>query len=1032
MMESYDLESVITAASVIMRKCFPKCRIPVPSPYSPFNFPQPTALPVDDQKGQVCGVRAGERQSREAIDCVTTRRPGDDYDSSVENEDEDGASTVDTVDSGHKQDSDDDGENGLLDGMSYRRSWTDLSQYKQYFTELSQYDSILKEMDPTYRSSLEPPSHDQLHSTSNSLNSISVDQASSDRISDTSRKINLDDSGSKPDSTRGSSSSESIGKSLNIVSLRHNPSGEVRADEIRRGGYTSSSSITHRLGKASINSSGPSSNHSAPSAADISPKISKKKLHARSPKMRRKAAKSKQSKQGGKEKKVGAVVGVKGFRVSVHSKPSVDDWFSHDTDDITCTCNFSSCANGRIETNFSHNSETYSDDRDDKLAGHLFDGVLDGSQCGGRVDDPEMYADLAMKTRSVGRFVKLAYPNLHGHFVPPFGEPFYEKQFGTQRQKIFQDIDRFLHPEQMIDRVVFDLDELTSVIGPQPPCSPPPRRLTNQDERKVVSRSSSLNVLQFESRFECGNLRKAIQVREFEYDLVLNPDINTNTHHQWFYFEVSNMLSGVSYQFNIINCEKLNSQFNFGMRPVMYSVREAMYGRPYWFRTGAKICYYKNHFVRSAQTTGGQHGKTYCTTSFNVTFRHDNDVCYIAYHFPYTYTMLQYHISRWERSAKRQSDTVYFNTTQHCRTLSDNSVPLLTITAKPHSIHYQSLIQFKSRPYIFLSARVHPGECNSSWVMKGTIDFLLSDSSTARSLREMFIFKIVPMLNPDGVINGCHRSSLTGEDLNRQWFSPCPTRQPSIYHTKGLLQFLHAIGRSPLVFCDYHGHSRRKNVFLYGCSPSQSWITEDQDNPAILSNKAEDNGYKVLPKVLGSIAPAFSHSGCSFSVDRSKETTARVVVWRQMRVVRSYTMESSYCGCDQGPYKGYHMTTEHLEEMGQKFAEGLLKVRLTRGAQVSSYSSLASCYASGGPVGAESGRATGLTAEDGSGLGEPEHYDDDEAADSDLNEDERSFHREERCTSSVGSCPSDPEDDDDEDDDENDFSSGNDDLDNAI
>lgn len=33
--------------------------------------------------------------------------------------------------------------------------------------------------------------------------------------------------------------------------------------------------------------------------------------------------------------------------------------------------------------------------------------------------------------------------------------------------------------------------------------------------------------LAFESRFESGNLRRAIQVYEFEYDLILKPDYNT-------------------------------------------------------------------------------------------------------------------------------------------------------------------------------------------------------------------------------------------------------------------------------------------------------------------------------------------------------------------------------------------------------------------------------------------------------------------------------------------------------------------------
>lgn len=50
----------------------------------------------------------------------------------------------------------------------------------------------------------------------------------------------------------------------------------------------------------------------------------------------------------------------------------------------------------------------------------------------------------------------------------------------------------------------------------------------------------------------------------YEYDLVLNSDINSNHYHQWFYFEVSGMRVGTSYRFNVINCEKSNSQFNYG------------------------------------------------------------------------------------------------------------------------------------------------------------------------------------------------------------------------------------------------------------------------------------------------------------------------------------------------------------------------------------------------------------------------------------------------------------------------------------
>lgn len=50
----------------------------------------------------------------------------------------------------------------------------------------------------------------------------------------------------------------------------------------------------------------------------------------------------------------------------------------------------------------------------------------------------------------------------------------------------------------------------------------------------------------------------------FEYDLLINADIGSSQHQQWFYFGVSGMRAAVPYRFNIINCEKPNSQFNYG------------------------------------------------------------------------------------------------------------------------------------------------------------------------------------------------------------------------------------------------------------------------------------------------------------------------------------------------------------------------------------------------------------------------------------------------------------------------------------
>lgn len=55
---------------------------------------------------------------------------------------------------------------------------------------------------------------------------------------------------------------------------------------------------------------------------------------------------------------------------------------------------------------------------------------------------------------------------------------------------------------------------------------------------------------------------------------------------------------------------------------------------------------------------------------------------------------------------------------------------------------------------IFLTSRIHPGESNASWVMDGTLEALLSNNPYVASLRDDYVFKIVPMLNIEGVVNG--------------------------------------------------------------------------------------------------------------------------------------------------------------------------------------------------------------------------------------------------------------------------------------
>ncbi|VDM21447.1 unnamed protein product [Hydatigera taeniaeformis] len=504
------------------------------------------------------------------------------------------------------------------------------------------------------------------------------------------------------------------------------------------------------------------------------------------------------------------------------------------------------------------------------------------------------------------------------------------------------DVRRVVDNEDLIERVVFDLDEL--IIQERGMEARTGGVLSNSDELLVGKFDADVGHLQFESRFESGNLRKVIQVRQTEYDLLLSPDLNTCSHVQWFYFRVANVDSMVRYRFNIINLEKAGSQYNGGMQPVVFSVQEALNGRPYWFRAGGCISYYKNHFMRSGSV--GKNSRNYYTATFSLRFQHRGDICYIAYHYPYTHSRLLADLTHWQLRAQNAATKLTSATTSRLylrvqnltSTLLDNLVPLITITeATEGSAKGNALtVSLKSaadarRPYIIITARVHPGESNSSWVMRGLLDHLTDpcDPEMLR-LRRTYVFKVVPSLNPDGVICGNHRCSMAARDLNRQWLNPSPSLHPTIFHTKCLINLLVEVGSTPYIYVDLHGHSRMKDIFVYGCDPHLSWKASDVTDYLGVNTDSFDGCFLQLAEVMHSISPPFSKAASDYSISRVKEATGRVVVWRQFGVARSYTLEASYCGTTRNCWKdeevgpGHQISPWILQNVGASLCKAFL------------------------------------------------------------------------------------------------------------
>lgn len=104
------------------------------------------------------------------------------------------------------------------------------------------------------------------------------------------------------------------------------------------------------------------------------------------------------------------------------------------------------------------------------------------------------------------------------------------------------------------------------------------------------------------------------------------------------------------------------------------------------------------------------------------------------------------------------------------------------------------------------------------------------------------MFKLVPMLNPDGVIVGNNRCSLSGRDLNRQYRTVMRESYPSIWHTKLMIRrLLEECGVA--IYCDLHAHSRKHNIFIYGCESKKTAShirLSEQVFPLMLHKNAAD------------------------------------------------------------------------------------------------------------------------------------------------------------------------------------------------
>lgn len=321
-------------------------------------------------------------------------------------------------------------------------------------------------------------------------------------------------------------------------------------------------------------------------------------------------------------------------------------------------------------------------------------------------------------------------------------------------------------------------------------------------------------------------------VPDFEFNVRTAPDCagteHENGNRSWFHFGVRGYQAGKLIRINIVNMNRQGKLYGQGMSPMVMTTPKCK-----WERLRDRPHY---------QTKNGEF-----TLSFIHRFSEGrNSSTYFAFCFPWSYTQCQNVLTELDARFKfnqepaaksdggdgnegeertnaegdetekvadvepevpRCDNDIYYHRELLCYSMEKRRVDLITVTSyggiipEERETRLSKLFpddsvprphRFRNKRVFVLSSRVHPGETPASHVFNGFLNFITNrDDPRAVELRKRFIFKMIPILNPDGVYRGHYRTDSRGLNLNRFYLDPDPYLHSAIYAARALILYHH-------------------------------------------------------------------------------------------------------------------------------------------------------------------------------------------------------------------------------------------------
>ncbi|KAG7163114.1 Cytosolic carboxypeptidase-like protein 5-like, partial [Homarus americanus] len=279
----------------------------------------------------------------------------------------------------------------------------------------------------------------------------------------------------------------------------------------------------------------------------------------------------------------------------------------------------------------------------------------------------------------------------------------------------------------------------------------------------------------------------------YEFNLWTRPDCAgteyENNNRTWFFFGIKGGAVGNRVRLNVMNLNKQSKLYSQGMQPVMQCISNTR--PPRWER------------IKDRCTYRSEENSTVITWVHTV-----NEACAVthyAFTYPFTYSELQTVLESLDRRFPPGCPSLYYHRELLIYSLDHWRVDLVTVSSHNDRVEEREdrlpglfpladqprPHRFPNKKVVFVSARVHPGETSSSFVLNGFLNFIVSNDPRAVKLRDMFVFKLIPFLNPDGVVRGHYRTDQRGVNLNRVYVDPSPTLHPTIYAARQVILYHH-------------------------------------------------------------------------------------------------------------------------------------------------------------------------------------------------------------------------------------------------